>query len=278
MMVQPIEATELEPPPLEGTIERWAWDFILTDDAGAKLSPPPPPARWEAEGAGRAARRLPGPGRPAAWQVASRSAKTPRPGALKSPERRAQLFHSFLHHELQAAELLGWALLAFPETPRAFRRGLLRIMLDEVRHVSLYADHLAELGHRAGDFPVRDWFWQRVPAVQTPVCFVATLGIGFEGGNLDHAARFAARLRAVGDERGAALSDRVAAEEIGHVRFALRWFRRWAGGDDFARWAAHLPPPLSPLVMKGEPLDVTARLRAGMSSDFVTELARFRPR
>ena len=87
-----------------------------------------------------------------------------------------------------------WAILAFPETPPSFRRGLMAIAREEVRHMGLYLEHLGVLGHAVGDFEVRDWFWERVPSCESPAAFVATMGIGFEGGNLDHSERFAARL------------------------------------------------------------------------------------
>lgn len=54
----------------------------------------------------------------------------------------------------------------------------------------------------------------------------------------------------MGDEHGAAIQERIGAEEIPHVRFALRWFERFTGEATLA-WAAHLPPPLSPLLMRG---------------------------
>jgi uncharacterized ferritin-like protein (DUF455 family) len=103
------------------------------------------------------------------------------------------------------------------------------------------------------------------------------MGIGFEGGNLDHTARFAERLRQAGDETAALLQQRVGAEEEAHVRFALFWFRRFTGSDDFAAWTAALPVPLSPLVMRGEPIAALARRRAGLSPSFVEELERWQP-
>ena len=39
--------------------------------------------------------------------------------------------HALANHELQAVELFAWALLAFPEAPADFRRGLLHILTDE---------------------------------------------------------------------------------------------------------------------------------------------------
>jgi uncharacterized ferritin-like protein (DUF455 family) len=173
---------------------------------------------------------------------------------------------------------MAWALLAFADAPRPFRSGLVHIALEEVRHMGLYREHLASLGHQYGDFPVRDWFWERIPASPTAMHFVAVMGIGFEGGNLDHTARFAAHFRAIGDELGAVVQERICAEEVHHVRFALRWFSRWAGCADFTVWAQHLPPPLSPLLMRGKSLNVADRLRSGMSPEFLDELARWSAR
>jgi uncharacterized ferritin-like protein (DUF455 family) len=261
--------------PAPGTVERWAWDYVVSTDLDVKLSPPPPPGAWELS---PPPRRLERPGRPASLTLSSRAMKTPGPEALRSPGRRAQLVHTFLHHELQAAELMCWALLAFPGAPRAFRRGLVRIALDEVRHMGLYREHLAGLGHHYGDFPVRDWFWERVPQVPTAAHFVAVLGVGLEGANLDHTARFAEKFRAIGDEAGARIQEQVGAEEIPHVRFALRWLRVWAKSADFPVWAAHLPPPLSPLLMRGKPLDRERRRRSGFSEPFMDELASWAER
>jgi uncharacterized ferritin-like protein (DUF455 family) len=187
---------------------------------------------------------------------------------------RASLCHTFLHHELQAAELMAWAILAFPDTPAAFRRGLLAILRDEVRHMTMYAEHMESLGLPYGALPVTDWFWERVPQATTPAHFVATMGIGFEGGNLDHAARFAGLFRAAGDLRGAALQERVAEEEVPHVRFGVHWFKAFCGGLAFDEWRRYLPSPLTPRVMRGHPMDRAARLRAGLPGEFVDALAR----
>lgn len=256
--------------PRPDTVERWAWEYVRTDDLATKLAPPAPPAVWEEA---PQARRIARPGRPRALRIASRAAKTPGRDALRSPEQRARLVHTFLHHELQAAELMAWAILAFANAPPAFRRGLLAIALDEIRHMALYARHLESLGHVFGDFEVRDWFWERVPAATEPVEFVAVMGVGLEGGNLDHTKRFAERFRAVGDDAGAALQEIVGAEEIPHVRFALHWLERWAGDRTFATWRARLPPPLSPVLMRGLPLDRARRAEAGFSAAFMDELA-----
>jgi len=261
--------------PPAGTLDRWAWEYLTSTDLVYKRAPPPPPRELTT---GSAPLRLTHAGRPPELQVTTRGRKSPGPEALRAPERRAALLHTFLHHELQAAELMCWAILAFPETPEAFRLGLLGVARDEIRHLALYEAHLGALGYGYGAFPVRDWFWERIPQAASPVAFVAALGIGLEGANLDHTARFAARFRAVGDEAGAALQERICEEEVPHVRFALSWFARWTATEtSFKGWSAELTPPLSPLLMRGAPLNREARLLAGFSPAFIDELAQWSP-
>jgi len=267
----------LPPPP--GTRERWAWDLVRTTDLERKLglapgSAPSPELAWETA---PPPRRLAAPGRPPELRVIARSPRTPRPGALAAPDVRARLVHTFLHHELQAAELMAWALLAFPRAPRRFRHGLVGIAAEELAHARLYARHLRELGHAVGAFPVRDWFWERVPRARSARQFAALLGIGFEGGNLEHCRTFAARFRAAGDARGAELIERVGREEVAHVRFALRWVARWSPGFDFDQWLAALVPPLTPTVLRGRPLDRDARRRAGFDEAFLDWLEAWEP-
>lgn len=255
-------------------VEAWAERYIYSTELALKLAPSPPPKLFRAEATPV---RLASPGRPPELRPARRGERTPKQEALESAHYRARTLHAFLHHELQAAELMCWALLAFSDAELEFRRGLLAICLDELRHLGLYAEHIRALGHEVGDFGVRDWFWKRVPSCRDKVEFVAVMGMGLEAANLEYAPNFAARFRQAGDEAGALIQERIAAEEVAHVGFATRWFKHWTGGCDFARWAAHLPPPLSPWVMHGTPIDDDARRRAGMTPEFIEELRAYVP-
>jgi uncharacterized ferritin-like protein (DUF455 family) len=262
-----------EPP--AGTVERWAWDYVRAGSLEGKLSPPGVPGTWEADASGAVpVRRLERPGRPPELRVVPRAGKT---RGLATPIGRARAMHTFFHHELQAAELMAWALLAFPDTPREFRRGLVRVAQDEVRHMNLYAAHVARLGFAVGQFPVRDWFWERVPSCPDAASFVATMGLGIESANLEHSASFAARFREAGDEEGARLQEQVGSEEIAHVRFGVRWFRAFRSTLEFETWRRALAPPLSPMLMRGRPLQRQARLRAGQSDPFLDELEAWQP-
>jgi len=257
----------MRPPPV-GTIESWCFELVSTRSLAHKLEAPGPgSAVWEAD---PPVRRLASPGRPAQLAVTGRSARTP---SAKTLSGRAQLVHTFLHHELQAAELFAWAILAFPGTPRAFRAGLLGLCKEELAHLDLYRRHLEQLGFAVGSFGVRDWFWQRVARCENAAAFVALMGLGLEGANLEHSARFAAEFRAAGDEDGAAVLERVGHEEVGHVAFAVRWFERLSGAPlDYERWKAALPAPLTPSVLVGAHINREARLRAGLDVAFLAQL------
>jgi uncharacterized ferritin-like protein (DUF455 family) len=250
----------------------WARAYIESTSMAYKLSPPPLPAH---DGVASAPSR---PGRPALLHVTWDKYKAPRSAAaLRDVKKRASLVHTFLHHELQAAELMCWAVLAFPDTPSAFRGGLLNICLDEARHMRLYAAHLRKLGFDVGAFPVRDWFWERAPAAESALQFLALMGLGFEAGNLDHSERYTALFAEAGDLEAAALQELVGREERSHVAFAAHWFRQLAGTLDFASWCAALPAPLSPMVMRGRPLAREARRAAGLDESFLDALEAWQP-
>ena len=260
--------------PPAGSVERWAYNYVTSDSLAHKFSPGDPGGQWLDCGTPCV---LEAPGRPQELTVVNRADKTPGPDALRDPARRARLLHTFLHHELQAAELMCHAVLVFPQAPKAFRRGLINICLDEVRHMNMYAEHMADLGFQYGDFPINDWFWQRVPSAHDPLSFVAVMSLGFEGANLDHTQRFAERFVRAGDDKGARLQQQVGEEEVPHVAFGAHWFSKLRGRLDFESWLDALPAPLSPILMRGKPLHAEARLRAGMSENFLNCLQTWQP-
>src|SRR5262245_41980566 len=111
-------------------VEEWAENYVMTSDLCVKLEPPPPPRNFRAEAK---TLRLSAPARPREFRLAGRKERTPKQEALEEPHYRARTMHAFFHHELQAAELMCWALLAFPEAEPEFKKGLIGICLDEIR-------------------------------------------------------------------------------------------------------------------------------------------------
>jgi len=107
---------------------------------------------------------------------------------------------------------------------------------------------------------------------------VSLLGMGLEAANLEHAARFEKRLRAVGDEAGALIQEQIGREEVAHVRFASRWFRTWTGDVNFDTWRGALPPDLSALQFMGRNFQTKQRLLAELPQEFLNQLQAWKKR
>lgn len=225
----------------------------------------------------------PEPGRPGALRLRRRGdrerARFPTLAQLGREEDRGRLFHFFANHELLAAELMALALLRFPKAPRAFRLGLFETLREEQRHTRWYVERMRGCGIEFGSFPLSRFFWDAVSGMTDPLDYVTRLSLTFEQANLDYTRHYAAALRQVGDEASGSLLDRIYRDEIQHVGYGLRWFRKWKDErqSDWAAYRASLAFPLSPSRAKGNgtAFNEAGRREAGLDPDFVRELALF---
>ena len=259
------------------TARAYAERLVSTATLEGKLEPPP--ANLVLEDAGPPLRPL-APGRPASLAiVAGKNARVPPLAGMRDPGQRARILHALANHELQAIELFAWALLAYPDAPVAFRRGLVAILADEQRHMSLYTDRLTAHGTRFGDHPVTGHFWNKLDHLTGPLEFVCAMGLTFENANLDFAGDYAAAARACGDLATAEVLDQVHADEIGHVHFGWTWLRKLAGdtADPWQAYLDHVRFPLGPRRARGARFDRDARRRAGFDERFIDALEAVAP-
>jgi uncharacterized ferritin-like protein (DUF455 family) len=221
--------------------------------------------------------RHPLPGRPEQLRFALRrtAPAMPKRGALRDQKKRAVAHHILANHELQALEVMAFVLLAFPDAPEEFRRGMIAIMADEQRHTRMHVDRAAELGLTFGQLPVNDYIWAKSQAFESVLDYLAGLPLTFEGRNLDHTLEFEAYFDEVGDKRSADILRAIHHDEIGHVRFGLTWLRRLKPIEqsDWDAYVAHLHWPLRAEKSVGDELHREPRLRAGMTDDFLDRLA-----
>jgi uncharacterized ferritin-like protein (DUF455 family) len=258
-------------------IREFALGVLLAEDLevklasrGGELTDAAPGPAWRAAG----------PGRPAELRMVSgRRAKAPGIQGMADAAQRPRILHALASHELQAAELFAWALLAFPQAPGEFRRGLLAILDDEQRHTRMYLARLAAQGARFGDFPVNGYFWKKVPAITSPLRFLCAMSLTFENANLDHTVEYAAAARRAGDEKTAAVIDRVHRDEIEHVRFGWTWLLRFKAEQQspWDAFAANLDFPLRPARARGKVFHRRGREAAGLDRDFIERLEASRP-
>jgi len=255
----------------------FALELLEAASLAGKLRPPPPDLTDDAPGAPLFVK---GPIRPARLRHDPvRKVKVPPLSGMPDPEQRARILHALANHELQAAELFAWALLAFPAMPRAFRRGCVGILADEQAHCLLYVERLESLGHRFGDFGVTAQFWSKVQRIRTPLQFVCEMGLTLENANLDFAQEHADAAREAGDAATADVLDSVHADETRHVAFAWEWFQRLKppGQDDWEAYCANVFRPSGPERARGATFDALARRTAGMSEAFIERLAQTTP-
>lgn len=218
------------------------------------------------------------PGRPRAlhFKPHGTGAKSDFPGLhrLEREDERGKLLHFFGNHELLATELMALALLRFPDAPAAFRKGVLQTLRDEQEHTRLYIERMRACGIEFGELPVSGYFWRCVAPMENPIDYVAGLCLTFEQANLDFARHFGSGFARVGDGDTAKLLEKIYRDEIGHVAYGLKWFRRWKNPNesDWEAFCRTLKFPLSPQRAKGFSLNFEGRRAAGLDAQFIAEL------
>jgi len=217
------------------------------------------------------------PGRPANLQFKPHATgKSEFPGLhrLEDTSERGKLLHFFGNHELLATELMALVLLKFPDAPAAFRKGVLQTLRDEQEHTRLYIERMKACGIEFGDVPVSGYFWRCVSPMEHPIDYVASLCLTFEQANLDFAGHYGRSFATVGDADSARLLEKIYRDEIGHVAYGLKWFRRWKNPaeSDWDAFCRTLKFPLSPQRAKGFALNIAGRRAAGLEPEFIAQL------
>lgn len=200
----------------------------------------------------------------------------PHPSTFGEPRKRAIAHHILANHELQALEVMAWVLLAFPDAPTEFRKGLARVMADEQRHTKMHAEQCLDLGLRFGELPVNCYIWKKSRTFQSVLDYLAGLPLTFEGRNLDHTLEFEQYFEQAGASRSAAIMKAIHLDEIQHVAFGLHWLQRLKPADqsDWDAYVEHLHWPLRPDKSIGDTFNAEPRLAAGMSPEFIEQLRK----
>ena len=208
------------------------------------------------------------------FQRRSKNEKLPPFHEHHNTDKRAICLHRFAGHELLAVEIMAQALLAFPDAPKHFRRGVANTLKEEQEHVRLYMERLQALGLKFGDEPLYRHFWSCVPHLTDPLRYVSTMSLTFEMANLDFAPMYGKSFARVGDTASAALMDRILEDEISHVSFGLNWLKKLKKPEasDWETWTENLPPQMTPKRATGFVLHEAPRQRAGVSDEWIQNL------
>lgn len=256
-------------------IHDWAQSILSADTLEGKLSQPAfltddcpgPPIIWSEP------TRPPGMG----FSRRSRTDKLPPLQELGDLDKRAICLHRFAGHELLAVEIMAFTLLAFPEAPRAFRKGLAHTLKEEQGHVRLYVTRLEEMGVHFGDMPLYKHFWKYTAHIQSPLHYVSTMSLTFEMANLDFAPLYGHSFARFGDTASATLMAQILRDEIAHVRFGWRWLDKFKENhlSSWDVWENTLASVgLVPKRAVGFCVQSAARQQAGIPEEWITKLKR----
>ncbi|MFT4550280.1 MAG: uncharacterized ferritin-like protein (DUF455 family), partial [Verrucomicrobiales bacterium] len=258
-------------------LREFAERVLFADTLAEKLTPPPADLVDDVPGAAISA---PGaPGRPVDLLLTGKNGvRAPFPGEhrLIDEEQRGILMHFFANHELLATELMALVLLKFPNAPKAFRKDILTTLKEEQIHTQWYLKRMADCGVDFGAFRLSGFFWDAISTMETPLDYVTRLSLTFEQANLDFSKHYAKILTEAGDPKTGKILDRIYRDEIAHVGYGVKWFRRWKkeGETDWETFKGKLHFPLSPSRAKARNLEFNAegRRRAGIDDEFIREL------
>jgi uncharacterized ferritin-like protein (DUF455 family) len=255
-------------------LREWATRILSADTLEEKLLTPPiltdhapgPAIRWDT------------PTRPVGMEFKrhSKEERLPAFHEHKEADKRAICLHRFAGHELLAVEIMAYALLAFPEAPKYFRKGLANTLKEEQEHVRLYIERLAGLGVRFGDMPLYKHFWSHVPFLLTPLRYVSVMSLTFEMANLDFAPMYRQSFARNGDESSASLMQRILEDEISHVSFGYQWLKKMKQNHetDWQAWRASAPSLLTVKRARGFVVNEAPRKAAGIPDEWIAEMKK----
>jgi uncharacterized ferritin-like protein (DUF455 family) len=147
-----------------------------------------------------------------------------RAGSLKS---RIAMLHALAHIEYVAIDLAFDIVGRFGAGfPRAFTDQWLMVGAEEAMHFALIERRLRSLGASYGDLPAHDGLWEAAETTaHDALARLAIVPMVLEARGLDVTPAMITRFAAAGDDRSARTLQRIANDEIGHVRAGVDWFR-----------------------------------------------------
>lgn len=251
-------------------LKEWAIRILSADTLEEKLLEP-----------GRLTDQDPGspifwnqPSRPSGmeFQKHSRKDKLPALINLDDPNKRAVCLHRFAGHELLAVEIMAYALLAFPNAPKHFRKGLANTLIEEQEHVRLYMKEMNRLGVKFGDLPLYKHFWAYTRHLSSPEKYISVMSLTLEMANLDFAPTFGKAFAKCGDIESSQLMERILKDEIAHVSFGWNWLRKFKSKElsQWQAWTSNLPSIIQPNRAKGVGFYEDHRIKAGISEQWLT--------
>ena len=206
--------------------------------------------------------------------------RMPKRGRAGSERSRIALLHALAHIEFGAIDLAfdmaGRFGAAFP---RGFVDDWLSVGADEAIHFALLDRRLRALGSRYGALPAHDGLWEAaMETAHDAAARLAVVPMVLEARGLDVTPATLASFRSAGDDRSAAILERIYRDEIRHVAIGTHWFKTVCESRDLApvpEWQRLIRRHFRGIVKP--PFNDSARGEAGLSRDFYAGVAPAEP-
>ena len=141
------------------------------------------------------------------------------------PRKTIEFLHRQMNEEVDALECSARSICDFPDAPWKMRLFLARQCSDEARHALLFRDLYVKRGGVLGQFPVMNFQYRIICAVDSLVARLAVQNRTFEAEGIDAIEFGIEKARSDGDEELADLFEAQLADEIQHVRVANDYIR-----------------------------------------------------
>jgi uncharacterized ferritin-like protein (DUF455 family) len=199
------------------------------------------------------------------------ASRMPKRGRGGSERGRIAMLHALAHIEFAAIDLAFDMAGRFgARFPRAFVDDWIGVGADEAIHFALLDRRLRTLGASYGALPAHDGLWEAAEATaHDPLARLAVVPMVLEARGLDVTPATVARFRAAGDERSAAILERIFRDEIRHVRAGTKWFQEECTKRRIApvpAWHSLVKRHFGGVIKP--PFNDSARDEAGLSREF----------
>jgi uncharacterized ferritin-like protein (DUF455 family) len=146
---------------------------------------------------------------------------------LGSEKGRLALIHAIAHIEFNAINLAWDAVQRFPGLPADFYTDWIQVAREEVYHFRLLRERLWAGGIDYGDFPAHNGLWEMaLRTAHDPLVRMALVPRMLEARGLDVTPGIMRRFEEIGDRETVAALQVILDEEVVHVQFGSRWFKR----------------------------------------------------
>lgn len=146
--------------------------------------------------------------------------------APDDPRMFVEFLHRQMNEEINGMEISARNLVDFPDAPWDLRMAMARQCWDEARHIVLFRRCFEARGGRVGEFPVLNFQYRIITALESLIGRLAVQNRSFEAAGIDAINNEVTMSRERGERDLEELFDTQLADEVQHVRYANVWIKK----------------------------------------------------